>query len=201
VTPDPGQPRIRARVYLASQNAIKLEEARRIFADVAVIDLELEEIQSPDPLVVVTHKLDQVLRAGLGVPVVVEDTGLAVRHWGTLPGALIKWFVEELGPSRLADVLGAGLAAGAGAGAVATATSAVGAACGGKSRLWAGSTPGRIVAPRGCLGGWTPVFEVAGTGKTLAEMTLDERMAHTMRAEPFRLARAWLGEQDRDGRR
>jgi non-canonical purine NTP pyrophosphatase (RdgB/HAM1 family) len=190
-----------ARVLLASQNAIKLEEARRIFADVAVIDLELDEVQSPDPVVVVRHKLDQVLRAGLGAPVIVEDTGLAVRHWGGLPGALIKWFVEELGPARLAGVLSADADAGVGGspakGVMATATSAVGAAFCGESRVWAGSTQGRIVAPRGSLGGWTPVFEVGGTGKTLAEMTLDERMTHTMRAEPFRLARAWLAAQAR----
>lgn len=173
-----------------------------------VIDLELDEVQSPDPVVVVRHKLDQVLRvagaggAGLDAPVVVEDTGLAVRHWGTLPGALIKWFVEELGPARLAGVLSAGAVpsgnAGAGSdgeGVAATATSAVGVAFRGRSGVWAGSTQGRIVAPRGSLGGWTPVFEVDGTGKTLAEMTLDERMTHTMRAGPFRLAQSWLEER------
>src|SRR5262249_46992839 len=120
---------------------------------------------------------------------------------------LIKWFVEELGPARLAGVLSAGAApagaagagcAGAGCtgeGVAATATSAVGVAFRGRSVVWAGSTRGRIVAARGSLGGWTRVFEVDGTGKPLAEMTLDERMTHTMRAEPFRLARSWLEER------
>ena len=59
-------------------------------------------------------------------------------------------------------------------------------------RIWSGQTKGRIVAPRGDLGGWTPIFEVHGSGKTLAEMDLDERMHYTMRAEPLRYAREWI---------
>ncbi|WP_107069033.1 non-canonical purine NTP pyrophosphatase [Streptomyces sp. 150FB] len=174
------------KVYVASRNPIKLEECLQVFPDAVPFDIELTEIQSPDPEVVVRHKLDQVVGAGLDAPVLVEDTGLAVLHWERLPGALIKWFVEEFSLDRLSEVLRAEGPDSA------VATSAVGVAFRGETRVWCGRTEGRIVPARGDLGGWTPIFEVAGTGRTLGEMSFEERMRHTMRAEPLRLAQAWL---------
>ncbi|MFI7661815.1 non-canonical purine NTP pyrophosphatase [Micromonospora parva] len=175
--------------YLASQNKIKIEEARDIIPGIEPLNIELTEIQSPDPAEVVRHKLQQVAAAGFTKPVLVEDTGLFMHHWGTLPGALIKWFVEELGTARLYQALTA-------EGPVAaTAVSAVGVVYGDETSVWQGQLTGRIVRPRGNLGGWTPVFEVADTGVTLAEMSFPERMRHTMRAEPLRQAAAWLTER------
>ncbi|MEU7756895.1 non-canonical purine NTP pyrophosphatase [Micromonospora sp. NPDC049101] len=178
--------------YLASQNKIKIEEAREIIPGIEPLDIELTEIQSPDPAVVVRHKLHQVAAAGLTKPVLVEDTGLFVHHWRTLPGALIKWFVEELGTDRLYQALTAeGPTA-------ATAVSAVGIVYRDETGVWQGQTTGRIVRPRGDLGGWTPVFEVGDTGMTLGEMSFPERMHHTMRAAPLRQAVAWLAERQPD---
>jgi XTP/dITP diphosphohydrolase len=51
-----------------------------------------------------------------------------------------------------------------------------------------GSCEGRITrAPRGTNGfGYDPIFEVAGLGKTMAELTRDEKSGHSHRGAAFR---------------
>lgn len=180
----------------ASSNPIKLEEARQVFLDLEALELDAPEIQDTNPLAVVRHKLATVGTLGLEHPVIVEDTGLAIDAWGGLPGALVKWFVGRLGPDGLARIsLGHnGEANGA------QAVSAVGVYDRGESHTWVGTIRGRIVAPRGELGGWTPIFEVEGTGKTLAEMDLAERMTVTMRRRPLQEARTWLAARKEESR-
>jgi inosine triphosphate pyrophosphatase len=41
----------------------------------------------------------------IGGPVCVEDTSLCFNAMGGLPGAYIKWFLKELGPSGLPKML------------------------------------------------------------------------------------------------
>lgn len=182
------------RVLVASGNPIKLEEIRQLIPDLKTLAVELIEIQSPDPGVVVRHKLDQVAALGLANPIIVEDTGLALAAWRGLPGALVKWFVDELGAQSFAEAARAG-----GATTSAEAVSAVGVTHGGDQRVWVGRLAGNIVDSRGDLGGWTSIFEVAGTRKTLAEMTFEERMNWTMRRAPLESARTWLAGRGQDG--
>ncbi|AUG78795.1 hypothetical protein CFP65_4028 [Kitasatospora sp. MMS16-BH015] len=176
-----------SRILLASQNSIKIEETRLVFPEVGTLDLELLEVQHTDPAEVVRHKLAQVRALDLEVPVLVEDTGLAVDAWDGLPGALVKWFVGGLGPARLKELM-----ATPGAPLGATATSAVGLVHRGDCEVWVGHLAGRLVDARGGLGGWTPIFEVGATGQTLGEMSLADRMHHTMRRAPLERARGWL---------
>ncbi|AEW98789.1 non-canonical purine NTP pyrophosphatase [Streptantibioticus cattleyicolor] len=178
------------RILLASENPIKLEEVAAVFPGVEPAAVELTEIQSTDVQVVVEHKLDQVAQLDLPAPVLVEDTGLFVESWNGLPGALVKWFVEGMGAQRLKE---AALPPGAPAGA--TAVSAVGIAWRGERQVWTGRTEGRLIDARGGLGGWTPVFEVADTGRTLGEMSFADRMRWTMRRAPLEHARAWLRDR------
>jgi len=179
-------------IRFASTNAIKLEEARALLGEIEPIALDLPEIQSVDPSVVVRHKLAGIAGLGLDGPVLVEDTALVVDAWDGLPGALVKWFVETWGPAGLARRT---LADGGAGGAL--AVSAVGVLDRGRTGLWTGALRGRIVAPRGELGGWTSIFEVDGCDRTLAELALDERLAVTMRRAPLLEARAWLLDRAR----
>ncbi|MFI9503646.1 non-canonical purine NTP pyrophosphatase [Nocardia sp. NPDC052566] len=176
-------------VLLASRNSIKIEEVRTFFPGIDVLDAELLEVQSVDVVRVVEHKLEQVAALRLPVPVIVEDTGLAVEAWNGLPGALVKWFVDGMGAQRLKESIhGAEPLA-------AIATSAVGVVFDGEQEIWAGHTEGRLVDGRGELGGWTPIFEVDGTGLTLGEMNFDQRMRWTMRREPLMAAREWIAKR------
>ncbi|WP_329251643.1 non-canonical purine NTP pyrophosphatase [Streptomyces sp. NBC_01478] len=177
------------KVLLASQNSIKLEEVRSVFPEVDVVRVDLLEVQSVDVRRVVEHKLEQVAALRLPVPVLVEDTGLAVEAWNGLPGALVKWFVDGLGAQGLKDAFPAD------GPATAIATSAVGVVFDGERAVWEGHTEGRLVDSRGGLGGWTPVFEVKDTGLTLGEMTFADRMRWTMRREPLLAARDWISKR------
>ncbi|WP_236793810.1 non-canonical purine NTP pyrophosphatase [Amycolatopsis sp. GM8] len=169
----------------ASTNAIKIEEVRALVGDVEVWNIELPEIQSVSAEEVVKHKLARLAGFHPTRPVVVEDTALHVDGWNGLPGALVKWFVRNLPLPLLYQIL-------AGDSTAATAVSAVGVLHGTETRIWVGSLQGSLVPPRGGLGGWTPIFEVDGTGLTLGEMTLDERLAHTMRRGPLESLSDWL---------
>src|ERR1019366_4324531 len=74
-----------------TSNAGKAREAAVFLGrEVAVKDVEVPEIQSLDFAEVVRAKA--IVAAGaLGVPVLVEDSGLAVEAWGGFPGPLTKW--------------------------------------------------------------------------------------------------------------
>ncbi len=176
------------RVLFATSNEIKLEEAKQILPSIRPRPMEFQEIQSQDTREVVTNKLWQIRGQEPSEAYMVEDTGLSFLSWNMLPGAMIKWFIEGLGTTGLAD-----LVRGQGADNRAVATSAVGVRFQGVMKVWSGTLDGTIVSPRGQLGGWTSIFEVAGIGKTLAEMSAAERLAVTMRREPMEQAISWLG--------
>ncbi len=55
--------------------------------------LDLDEIQSPDPKVVIEHKVKQAY-AAIQAPVLVEDTSLGFTALHGLPGPFIKYFVD-----------------------------------------------------------------------------------------------------------
>ncbi len=125
-------------IQFASTNSIKLEEARALLPGVEAITLDLPEVQSTDPRVVVRHKLHGMTALGLEGPVLVEDTGLMIDSWDGLPGALVKWFVDGWGPERLARLSRTAEGRGAGAEAV----SAVGVLDNGHTEVWSGSIRG-----------------------------------------------------------
>lgn len=106
--------------------------------------------------------------AAVGGPVIVEDTGLAFRALGGLPGPYIKWFLAKLGH----DGLNRMLAGFEDKGADATCTFAYCPGPGGEPVLFEGRTAGRIVPARGDNDfGWDPIFEPAeGGGLTYAQM-------------------------------
>ncbi|MGH7239065.1 MAG: non-canonical purine NTP pyrophosphatase, partial [Candidatus Saccharimonadales bacterium] len=58
--------------------------------------LDLDEIQSLDPQVVVEYKVKQAYE-NIKKPVLVEDARLIFTAMGRLPGTFIKWFIEEIG--------------------------------------------------------------------------------------------------------
>ncbi len=78
--------------------------AKWIGFDVAIEKLELDEIQSVDVRKVSEHKARQAY-AILKKPVLVEDVGLAFSALNGLPGALIKWFVDDAGLENTARML------------------------------------------------------------------------------------------------
>lgn len=70
--------------------------AKHLGMPVAHHKLDLDELQSLDLHEVVEHKARQAYDL-LQKPVLVEDASLSFTALGRLPGAFIKWFIEEIG--------------------------------------------------------------------------------------------------------
>lgn len=66
--------------------------------------LDIPEIQSLDPIEVVTHKALEAY-SKVDRTVLVEDISIYFTALGKLPGTLIKWFLQELKPEGLCKLL------------------------------------------------------------------------------------------------
>jgi non-canonical purine NTP pyrophosphatase (RdgB/HAM1 family) len=68
------------------------------------INLDLTEIQSLDPMIIVEHKAKEAYQH-VKKPVLVEDTSLIFNSLGKLPGPFIKWFLQEIGNEGMCKML------------------------------------------------------------------------------------------------
>ncbi len=153
------------------------------------IKLDLKEIQSLD----LTEVVDDKARRAYEIvknPVLVEDVSLVFNGLKSLPGPLIKWFLDTLGNEGLCRLLD-GLKDRS---AFAEVQFAI---CDERGvHTFSGSMEGTIAqAPRGEVGfGWDPIFIPAGYEKTWAEMTNDEKHATSMRKIALEKLAAFLSK-------
>lgn len=159
------------RITLITGNEGKAAEyAALIGIEVTAAKAALDEIQSLDVRKVAASKATDAF-AQLGEPVLVDDTGLAVDGWGGLPGALVVWFIETVGPQGILE-MGAGMASRG-----ATAVTALGYADHAGVRVFLGTVSGTLATEvRGASGfGYDPIFIPNGGNRTYAEMTPEEK--------------------------
>jgi non-canonical purine NTP pyrophosphatase (RdgB/HAM1 family) len=165
-------------VFVTSR-AEKAREAERMGFDLERLDLDLPEPQGLDPSDIVEAKARSAYEA-LSRPVLVEDSGLAVRAWSGFPGALVKWIERSAGVEAIARMLDAF------PDRAATAVCAIAYFDGGEVVTARGETHGSIApAPRGGNGfGWDVLFVPEGEARTFAEMSSKEkdRISHRRRA-------------------
>ena len=173
----------------------KLLEAERILGrPIIQKELDLPEIQSLNVEEVVEKKAKAAYELSGSIPVIVEDTGLYIECWHGLPGALIRWFLETVGPNGICQMLDNF------PNRAAIAKSIV-AKYDGSHQLYTGEVKGTISpAPRGDNGfGWDAIFIPEGDTRTFAEMSPEEKDRFSMRKIAFeKLAEAErrnLGEQ------
>lgn len=140
------------------------------------LKLDLPEIQSTDLKTIVEDKAKRAFDI-VKTSVIVEDVSLVFHQMKTLPGPLIKWFLETLGNDGLCQLV-AGFAN-------KTATAQVMFAICDETdvHIFDGAINGSIAStPRGEMGfGWDPIFIPDGYNKTWAEMTDDEKHDTSMR--------------------
>ena len=133
--------------------------------------IELDEIQSPDPNIVIEHKVSQAYQL-IQKPVLVEDTSLSFNALDGLPGAFVKFFVEANdGLESMCRMLDGFEDRSAYASVV------YGYCDGGEIKLFSGRLDGTIAMhPRGEGGyGWDKIFVPEGyNGKTRAELSIDD---------------------------
>jgi XTP/dITP diphosphohydrolase len=167
--------------FFATTNKNKLSEASQILGyDLEQIAIELLEPQAVDVEEVVKVKAEDAFHK-TGKIVLVEDTGLEFSAWGKMPGALIKWFMDEVGNEGLLKMLSSETDRRA------TAKTAVAFFDGTKSQVFTGSVMGTI--PEKICGsdgfGWDPIFVPDGETKSFAEMSDTEKNSISMRKLAF----------------
>ena len=170
------------RIALITGNAGKAAEyAAMLGIEVTAAKANLTEVQSLDVAHVAARKAADAF-AQLGEPALVDDTGLSIHAWNGLPGALVAWFLDTVGPQGILD-MAAGLTD-----RRATVTVALGYADATGVRVFQGTETGSLATePRGTSGfGYDAIF-IPGSGsshRTYAQMTSAEKnkISHRRRA-------------------
>ena len=107
-----------------------------------------------------------------GNPILVEDTSLCFNSYGGLPGAYIKYFLNNIKPQGLYKMI----CAFDDHSAYAQSIFGLQKNKKGGPILFIGKTEGEIVEPRGSFDfGWDPCFLPKGFNKTYGEMSKDEK--------------------------
>ena len=194
-----------SRVVLATRNAGKVAELRRILAPYGVELVGLDEVTAyePGPETGATFAENALAKAHeaarhTGLPAVADDSGLAVEALNGMPGVLSARWAGRHGDDRanLELLLGQledvpderrGAMFVCAAAAVVPGT--------GQELCVEGVLAGRVVrAPRGSGGfGYDPVFVPEGESRTTAELSAEEKDAISHRGRAFRALAAELG--------
>jgi len=176
-------------IYFATTNGGKLKEARAILGvEVVGTPLQIDEIQSLDPVEVATKKARSYW-SSLKKPLFVEDVALFIDAINGLPGTYIDAFMKALGNEGILEMLkGYKLR-------TATAQTTIVYVDGkGTEHFFVGKTAGSIaLKPRGGGFGWDPIFIPRGSKKTFGEMDLDEKNKFSMRARALLKFKKSLG--------
>lgn len=135
-----------------THNANKLAEAKAILGDNVILHqaaIDLEEIQAVELEEVARHKLMQAYER-VKKPVFCEDTGLYIEQLNGFPGALIKFYLERLGPAGICRLHG---------GSPAYGKTVLGYHDGEAMHFFSGQRKGTIpLAPQGEGFGWSTAF-------------------------------------------
>ena len=139
-------------------------------------NLDIAEIQSLDVEEVAKSKALAAYKI-IQRPVVVDDTGMSIEALNGLPGALVSWFLDTLGPKGILDLLPDIVDRRA------SVCTCVGYADQNGARTFVGKIEGRLSSSlRGENGfGYDPIFIPEGQERTYAEMTSEEKNAISMR--------------------
>lgn len=160
----------------------KCAEIAKILIDIEIeqVVIDLPEIQEVDPHVIIRAKLKEALKHRPQGNFIIEDTSFYLEATPGLPGPLVKWFLETIGPKGIAHMA-----------LVHSDTRAVAKAiigyCDSEKEIhfFEGQVEGTVVMPRLENGfGWDLIFVPEGHTETFAEMTEEQKntMSHRGRA-------------------
>lgn len=176
------------QLTFVTSNPAKAEQlSRHLKLSVEHRKLDIPEIQSLDLFEIVEQKTRQAFQQ-IQSPVLVDDTSLIFEALGKLPGPLIKWFLEELDNSGLAQLLDG----------YDTRRAKVqvlfGYFDGNRFETFLGEMSGSIAPePRGERGfGWDPIFIPDGHTKTWGEMNTAQQNATSVRKLALRKLQDFL---------
>lgn len=165
-------------ITLITGNEAKADEFSRLLGMTVLHQkLSLPEPQETDVAVVAKAKAEAAFET-INQPLFVDDTGLYINAWGELPGALIVWFLDNVGNEGLVKML-AGWSDRS-----ARVVTALGYCDHNGSQVFVGEVAGNIAEkPKGDNGfGYDAIFIPDGQNKTFAEMDAIEKDQYSMRA-------------------
>lgn len=177
--------------YFATNNANKLREVNQILNwDLKMLNLELAEVQSLDPVEVAQYKAEEAFKKS-GKPIITEDTSLAIEAWSGLPGALIMWFIKTVGVGGIVKMMSSEK------NRTAIAKTAVAFRDVSECYIFTGEIQGIIPQEvRGTSGfGWDPIFIPAGYQKSFAEMDPEDKNSISMRKIAFTKLREFVDKK------
>ena len=170
-------------------NKNKFAEAERILEDVEQLKLNIDEVQSMDRKEIITAKLQEAMTQHSG-PLFCEDVSLCLSAFNGFPGPLVKFWVASGKSKDLVRRVHAFNDHSA------QAICSIGYFDGKKMHFFEGVVEGKIVAPRVDSDfGFDPIFEVAVSKKTFAEMTADEKNVCSHRARALAKLKDFLESQ------
>lgn len=186
-----------SRVVLATRNAGKVEELRRILVPYGIELVGLEDVApyEPGPETAPDFAGNALAKAReacerTGLPAVADDSGLVVDALNGMPGVLSARWAGRHGDDRanLELVLGQLTELPDERRGAAFVCAAAYALPGGGEHVVEGVVRGRLLrAPRGTGGfGYDPLFVPAGHDRTTAEMSPAEKDAISHRGQAFR---------------
>lgn len=165
-------------LYFITGNKHKFLQVKNLLApqiQVEQLEMDLIEIQETDAKKIIEHKLLEAKKHHSG-EFLVEDTSLYLDALNGLPGPLIKWFWNSLGPNGIYE-----LSKNIG-GTSAKAVSLFGYSNVNEIKFFSGELVGEIAKPGRDDGfGWNRVFKPKGHDKVLSDMPFEEIIAIGMR--------------------
>ncbi|QQS39190.1 non-canonical purine NTP pyrophosphatase [Candidatus Woesebacteria bacterium] len=159
-------------MYFVTGNKGKFEEAKAILGkyDLEQKDIDLPEIQSLDPKEIIKAKLEAAYNVTSG-ELIVDDVAFYLECLNGLPGPLIKWFLKTIGNEGLVKI------AKNNNNLQVRVLVTIGYAKSKEEIIYFEDTiEGKVVDERGENGfGFDKIFEIPTLGKTLAELTIEEK--------------------------
>ena len=176
-------------IRFVTTNEGKVREAREYLGEVEQFDYDYTEIQHDDLAEIAAHGAREAFDAAGGDDsVIVDDSGLFVEALGGFPGPYSAYVEHTVGIERVWRMVEAEENRRA-------SFRGVIAYCDGSTvETFEGAIRGTIVAPRGDGGfGYDPIFE--HDGRTLAEMSTEEKNALSHRGRALAKFADWLAER------
>jgi len=177
------------KLMVATGNEKKAKEIEGICGIPAeCVKLDIPEIQSLDVVEVARAKAAAAYTE-VKAPVVVDDTGISVDALGGLPGALVSWFLDTIGPSGIVKLMADQQ------NRTAIVSTAIGYADENGVHVFVGKVEGTISKSlRWDQGfGYDPIFIPNGSIRTYAEMSAEEKNSQSMRKIALDQLRDFLG--------
>ena len=182
------------KLYFITSNDGKFREFKERIPAIERLTIDLPEVQSLDPKVVISEKLKAAQNTITDGSFIVEDTSLYLEGLNGFPGPLIKWLTEAVGNAGVYSLTQKIH------NAHATAKTYIG-YCdeNGVINFFSGEINGTIVAPAATLNegfGWDEIFKPEGLSETFAEMGNSYKKEFSMRTDAINQMLAFLQNSD-----